>query len=47
MKDLVYLDEYEIKGSNFYFKRGRDIGMTQEQLSSVGLLDDRVRVHKI
>jgi D-alanyl-D-alanine dipeptidase len=46
MSELVYLDEYGILGSNFYFQKGKEIGMTKEELHSVGLSDDRVMVHK-
>lgn len=46
MNDFVYLDEHGILGSNFYFKKGLDMGMTKQELESIGLRDDRVMVHK-
>lgn len=43
---LVYIDEYGLLGSNFYYQKGKKIGMTKEQLEKVELFDDRVLVHK-
>lgn len=42
--DLVYLDEYGVKGSNFYWHKYRNHGLTKEDILSAGLTDDRVRV---
>jgi D-alanyl-D-alanine dipeptidase len=45
--DLVYLDEYGLLGSNFYWHhRDKIKGATEEELAAVGLKDERVQVHK-
>jgi len=42
---LVYIDEYNLMGSNFYWKHRTKIkGVTDEDLKKVGLADDRVQV---
>lgn len=47
MKDLVYIDEYGLLGTNFYWKhRNRLPNITDEDLEQVGLIDERVLVHK-
>ena len=45
-KDLVYIDEYGIKGSNFYWHKYAAHGLTKEDILSAGLTDDRVQVSK-
>jgi len=46
VKDLVYIDEYGLLGSNFYWKKGAEKGLTQEELIRVGVTDERVQVSK-
>lgn len=47
MEDFVYIDEYGLLGSNFYWNnRSKIPGVTSEDLIAVGLVDDRVQVHK-
>ena len=44
--NLVYLDEYGLLGSNFYWhKHGAD-GLSKEDLAAAGLTSDRVQVHR-
>lgn len=45
-KDLVYIDEYGLPGSNFYWHKYEAKGLTKEDILSVGLTSDRVQVHK-
>ncbi|MEK7136344.1 MAG: hypothetical protein AAB821_02020 [Patescibacteria group bacterium] len=45
-QDLVYIDEYGLLGSNFYWYRFADYGISKDELISVGLTSDRVQVHK-
>ncbi len=43
--NLVYIDEYNLLGSNFYWKnRHRLKGVTDKELNDVGLVDERVQV---
>lgn len=44
--EFVYIDEYGLLGSNFYWHKYEAKGITREEIISVGLLNDRVRVHK-
>ncbi len=46
MKNFVYIDEYGLLGSNFYWNNRGKTGATNEDLAAVGLVDDRVQVHK-
>lgn len=46
MKDFVYIDEYGILGSNFYWQKGNEIGLQKEELERVGLTDERIKIHK-
>lgn len=47
MEDFVYIDEYGLMGSNFYWQhRHKVAGTTNEDLIAVGLVNDRVQVHK-
>ena len=46
-KDLVYIDEYGLLGSNFYWKhRDKIEGVTATDLNKVGLYDERVQVDR-
>jgi D-alanyl-D-alanine dipeptidase len=45
-KDLVYIDDYSILGSSFYWNRFADYGLTKEDILNVGLTDDRIQVSK-
>lgn len=42
--DLVYIDTYGLRGSNFYWHKYAAHGLTKEDILSAGLEDDRVRV---
>lgn len=44
--DLVYIDEYDLLGSNFYWQKGIEMGMAKEDLAKVGLVNERVLIHK-
>lgn len=44
--DLVYIDEYGLLGSNFYWHKYASHGLTKEDILSVGLVNDRVQVSK-
>jgi len=44
--DLVYIADYGIKGSNFYWHKYAAHGLTKEDILGVGLTDDRVQVAK-
>ncbi len=44
--DLVYIDEYDILGSNFYWHKYEAHGLTKEDISQAGLTSDRVQVSK-
>lgn len=44
--DLMYIDEHGLLGSNFYWHKYEAKGITKEEILSVGLTNDRVRVHK-
>lgn len=44
--DLVYIDEYGLLGTNFYWHKYEAKGMTKEDILSAGLTSDRVQVHK-
>lgn len=45
-ENLVYIDEHNLLGSNFYWHKGIEIGLSKEELNKVGLQDDRVLVHR-
>ncbi|MBI2676780.1 MAG: hypothetical protein HYX21_02415 [Candidatus Yanofskybacteria bacterium] len=45
-KNFVYIDDYDLLGSNFYWRKGVEIGISKEDLVSVDLHDERVLVHK-
>ena len=44
--DLVYIDEYSLLGSNFYWYKYEAYGLTKEDVLNTGLTSDRVQVHK-
>jgi D-alanyl-D-alanine dipeptidase len=46
MPDLVYLDEYGLTGTNFYWHKYEAKGLTKEDVLNAGLTSDRVQVHK-
>lgn len=47
MQDLVYIDEYGLLGTNFYWKhRNKLPNITDKDLEQIGLVDERVLVHK-
>lgn len=44
--ELVYIDEYGLRGTNFYWHKYEAKGLTQEDILSAGLTSDCVQVHK-
>ena len=44
--DLVYIDQYGLLGSNFYWHKYANHGLTKEDILAAGVVDDRVQVHK-
>ena len=42
--DLVYIDNYHLLGSNFYWHKYEAYGMTKEDILQAGLTSDRVQV---
>lgn len=45
MSEFVYIDEYGLLGSNFYWHKHDAKGITKEEILSIGLTSDRVEVH--
>jgi D-alanyl-D-alanine dipeptidase len=45
-KDFVYIDDYGLLGSNFYWHKYANHGLTKEDILSAGVVNDRVQVHK-
>lgn len=43
--NLVYIDDYGLLGTNFYWHKYEAKGLTKEDILSVGLTSDRVQVH--
>ncbi|MDD4931518.1 MAG: M15 family metallopeptidase [Candidatus Colwellbacteria bacterium] len=43
---MVYLDEYELAGSNFYWNRLDTYDLTRNELIAIGIENDRVMVHE-
>ncbi len=43
---LVYIDEYGLPGSNFYWHKYEAKGLTKEDILAAGLTSDRVQVHQ-
>ncbi len=46
MNDFVYIDEYGLLGSNFYWHHRADKGLSDQDLVEAELSSDRVLVHK-
>lgn len=46
MNELVYIDEYNLLGINYYWNRRESYNMSEQELNAVGFFDDRVQVHK-
>lgn len=44
--DLVYIDDYGLLGSNFYWDKRDTKGVTLEEIMATGLRDNRVQVHR-
>jgi D-alanyl-D-alanine dipeptidase len=44
--NLVYIDEYGLLGSNFYWHKYATHGLTKEDILDAGVTSDRVQVHK-
>lgn len=44
--DLVYIDEHGLIGSNFYWHKYANHGLSKEDILAAGLRDDRVQVSK-
>lgn len=44
--NLVYIDDYGLRGFNFYYRRYERFDLTTEDLASIGLSDDRGQVHR-
>jgi D-alanyl-D-alanine dipeptidase len=43
--DLVYIDNYGILGSNFYWHKYANHGLSKKDILDAGVVDDRVQVH--
>ena len=44
--ELVYIDEYGIRGINFYWHKYEAKGLSKEDITEAGLTSDRVEVHR-
>lgn len=44
MNNLVYIDEYGLLGSNYYWEKHQDYGITKEELAKAGVLNGRLLV---
>ncbi|HEY0010653.1 MAG TPA: hypothetical protein VGB97_01915 [Candidatus Paceibacterota bacterium] len=44
--DFVYIDDYGLLGSNFYWHKYANHGLSKEDILAAGVVDDRVQVHK-
>jgi D-alanyl-D-alanine dipeptidase len=44
--NLVYIDDYGLSGSNFYFYKYANHGLTKEDITDAGLTSDRVQVNE-
>lgn len=44
--DLIYIDEYGLLGTNFYWHKYEAKGLTKQDILDAGLSSDRVQVHK-
>ncbi|PIR45312.1 MAG: hypothetical protein COV10_00290 [Candidatus Vogelbacteria bacterium CG10_big_fil_rev_8_21_14_0_10_51_16] len=47
MQDLVYIDEFGLLGSNFYWHKYEAHGLTKEDITNAGLTSDRVQVSRV
>ena len=45
-ENLVYIDEHNLIGSNFYWNKYESKGLTKEDILNAGLTSDRVQVAK-
>jgi D-alanyl-D-alanine dipeptidase len=43
--ELVYIDDYGLRGTNFYWHKYEAKGLTKEDILNAGLTSDRVQVH--
>ncbi len=46
MNNLVYIDDYGLRGTNFYWYKYEAKGLTKQDILGAGLTSDRVQVHK-
>ncbi len=46
-KDLVYIDDYGLLGSNFYWHKYETHGLSKEDIINAGLTGDRVQVSSV
>ncbi len=46
MNDMVDIDEYGLRGTNFYWLKHDAKGITKEEVMSVGVTSERVQLHK-
>ncbi len=46
IKDLVYINQYGLLGTNYYWSKHLRYGITKKEIISTGLKSDRVVVHK-
>lgn len=44
--NLVYIDDYGLRGTNFYWHKYAVKGLTKQDIIDAGLTSDRVQVHK-
>lgn len=44
--ELVYIDDYGLQGTNFYWHKYEAKGLTKQDILDTGLTSDRVQVHK-
>ena len=42
---LVYIDEYGLRGTNFYWHKYEGKGLSKQDVLDAGLTSDRVQVH--
>ena len=46
LADLIYTDEYGLLGSEYYWENRGKMNISMDELFSIGITDNRVRVHK-
>jgi len=44
--DFVYIDDYKLLGTNFYWLKYESKGLSKEDILQAGLTSDRVQIHK-